>query len=292
MAKGLVICPLSGRSITNTELIPIGEYTIAYINTSFLWTTVNLPEISILENAYQDFDAGLLSRKNFDQYVSQAKSILLREFNRAGINESQLGDLRFFDYGCGGGHFVAAADSFGMQAVGMEIDEEAAVAAKDRGLNVINGYLPHDMKKLERSSFHVIKLMHVLEHVPNPRLLIASLISMLVPGGILIISVPDQRSFPSKLKIFLRLLGIKKNEYGFVQPPIHLHGFSSSSIDVIAKENSLELINLENTSPLDNTAFPSTKEYWKKLKLQKIVYMIGRFIGSGGHITAILRRPK
>lgn len=285
-----VTCPLTGRVTYAAEIVDLGTYRIAHIKDSFLWTTINLPDNKALERAYQSFDAGVLSRHHFDEYVSQATSILERELGRSGLAKNRFPELRMLDYGCGGGHFVAAAERLGMRAIGIELDSDAAMAAREKGLNVVCGSLPADIAAIENHTFDVIKLMHVLEHVPNPRSLIQSLVSVLAPGGVFIISVPDQESFPSNLKIMLRLLGIRKYEYGFVQPPIHLHGFSANSFKVITESNSLELVYIDRYSPLDRRCFPSTKEYWSGLGIQKLVYIVGRLVRSGGYLTVVLRR--
>lgn len=287
---GFVICPITGSKESPARVVDAGSYRIARIDRSYLWTTVNIPEGQVLEHAYQSFDAGMLSIAHFDEYVAQAVPILLRELVRAGVEKGKMEGLRLLDYGCGGGHFVAAAQRLGLYAIGMELDSEAVAAAQNRGLNVIGGSLPDDVSYLENELFDVVKVMHVLEHVPKPRSLIESLLSKLVSGGLLVLSVPDQEAFPSRLKILLRKFGVKTGEYGFVQPPIHLHGFSMNTFSVLAESRSLDLISVARTSPLDRSCFPSTREYWHGLRLQKLVYAVGRLIGSGGHLTVVLRK--
>lgn len=244
-----------------------------------------VPRPEELREAYQRFDAGELSRRSFDRYVAQAEQILLNEAKRSDLGSR---DVTFLDYGCGGGHFVAAAGKLGWKAFGMEYDAYSAGWGRDHGLEVFEGIMPQGDAVLGGLTFDVIKCMHVLEHVPSPLLVVQALVRRLKPGGFLLIGVPDQDSVPSRLKIGLRAVGIKTGEYGFVQPPIHLHGFTKKSLDALGAAAGLRTAWSIKSSPLDSATFPTTPDYWSALRVQEAVYQIGRVLSSPGHLSCAL----
>jgi 2-polyprenyl-3-methyl-5-hydroxy-6-metoxy-1,4-benzoquinol methylase len=285
-----IASPLTGAWSRPRSIVRAGDYKIAWFEDSQMWSVIDMPALENVSSAYQDFNAGEHSRSNFSYYLNQSNLILQAELVRAGWDKSSINGLSMLDYGCGGGHFVGAASQLGMRAVGMELDSIAAEAAKSNDIHVINGILPKDIDKLSGRKFDVIKVSHVLEHIPNLADLVACLVSLLERNGALIINVPDQNSFPSRLKIFLRHLGIKKSEFGYVQPPIHLHGFTKRSFDALAEAFHMRLVSCYEYSPLDGDNFPTAPDYWRGLGPQKVVYMIGRYVRSGGYLTAILRK--
>jgi SAM-dependent methyltransferase len=249
-----------------------------------------LPAHETLVAAYQNFNAGEIAREEFEAYVQMSKAIILRDLVELGLEPSER--LDFLDYGCGGGHFVRAATSLGVKAVGIDLDEEDARFGSTHGLRIELGDYRDLDARFGNAQFDIILMMHVLEHVPRPKECLKVLASRLKPGGALIIRVPDQKSFPSQFKIALRSLGIRSDAFGFVQPPIHLHGLSMNSFRVIAEQLNLSLVKIAKASALDPMEFPTTLRYWRNLGAQKAAYSIGRLLGSGGYLTAILRKSR
>lgn len=288
--KTTVVSPLTGASFDTDDVVAAGDYSLAWVPDAQMWTVTAPPRPEEMAGAYQSSDAGELSRRNFRAYAEQSVEILREELSRAGISSGEIRSLSFFDYGCGGGHFVVAAEHLGFEAMGMELDSTSVMEARVKGLKVIEGMLPAALAKLDGRRFDVIKVSHVLEHVSNLKELLECLASLLVDRGTLIVNVPDQASFPSRMKVLLRNFGIKRSEYGYVQPPIHLHGFTPSTFPELARIFGLKLVAVYGYSPLDSRHFPTTPDYWRGMGLQHLVYLIGRAIGSGGYMTAILRK--
>ncbi len=252
-------------------------------------TCLPLPSLDDLKSAYQNFNAGQIAREDFDSYVRDATTLIRKDLTAAGVTD--LHGLSMLDYGCGGGHFVKAAQSLGMDAVGMDLDAEDAAFGVRLGLTVEVGDhrdIPH---LFGDRTFEAIFMIHVLEHVPEPAAVFRVLAGRLAPGGVFVLRVPDQSSVPSRIKQRLRAVGIKKQEWGFVQPPIHLHGYSDESFRHLAGANELEIVRLARVSPLDRSEFPSSDRYWRNLGAQHAVYRLGRMLGSGGHLAVVMQKP-
>ena len=199
--------------------------------------------------------------------------------------------VRVLYYGCGGGHFLKAGSQIGMAAVGLEVDAEDVAFAQSHALDVRMldiGFPQNALSANEK--FDIVYINHVLEHVSAPSELVGTLLRRLVPGGILVVRTPDQSSVPAKIKIFLHKFGLRNWEYGFVQPPIHLHGYTAMSYRELARIHGLVVKRLQRVSPLDQLEFPTTDAYWASLGAQKRAYQLGRLFASGGHIACILEK--
>jgi 2-polyprenyl-3-methyl-5-hydroxy-6-metoxy-1,4-benzoquinol methylase len=126
---------------------------------------------------------------------------------------------RLLDVGCGEGAFLEWARAAGWEAVGVEPDPAAVAAARSRGLTVHAGTV--EALRSEASSFDVVTLSHVLEHVHDPRALLKSIRDLLKPGGLLWLDTPNITS------VGCRLFGA--NWLG-LDPPRHLVLFNHPTL--------------------------------------------------------------
>lgn len=282
-------CPTCNSSGTLRKLVEIPAYTVMTCEHCKSESTDPLPNEDDLTKAYQSFNAGELSRKYFTEYCTVATEILKNELLLAGITEISE-QPRFLDYGCGGGHFIQAAQNLGYCAEGLEVDKESLAFSHDHSLTVNIGTFPKAKELFANNTFNVVKSMHVLEHVVSPYEVLESICAVTASNGIIIISVPDQSSLPSWIKKKLHLFGIKKSEWGFVQPPIHLHGFCAETFLALGKIFDLEVISISSSSPLDNNSFPTVPQYWDSLPVQKLVYSLSNLTSSKGYLTVIYKK--
>ncbi len=99
---------------------------------------------------------------------------------------------RLLDVGCGNGAFLLRAREMGWQVAGCEPDPKAATTCRELGLHVYAGDAFN--AKLECGSFDVITLSHVIEHVQDPAALLARIQSLLRPGGLVWLALPNPAS--------------------------------------------------------------------------------------------------
>lgn len=100
------------------------------------------------------------------------------------------GQGRLLDFGCGGGKFLERLHLQGWKVTGLD----AAPAAVERIRNALNlpalvGTLPNPT--LKNASYDVITMWQALEHVHDPMAVLREAHRLLVPGGKLLISVPN-----------------------------------------------------------------------------------------------------
>ncbi|MGB9123395.1 MAG: class I SAM-dependent methyltransferase [Candidatus Angelobacter sp.] len=116
---------------------------------------------------------------------------------------------RLLDIGAGYGQFLHLAQSLFSEVFGTEVSESAVALAKEKyGLNLLVGQV--EELDLPPRSFDVVTLFHVLEHVPDPGMLVSRCHALLRTQGILVIAVPnDVLAWTSKIKKIGKRLGLK-----------------------------------------------------------------------------------
>ncbi len=100
------------------------------------------------------------------------------------------------DVGAGTGMLVEQAMKMGLDAVGVEPSQWCCRLAKDQGLPVLQGTLPHP--ELAGKSFDAITAIDVIEHVNDPMALLKSCRRYLKPGAAMVLVTPDVESVAAR----------------------------------------------------------------------------------------------
>lgn len=146
-----------------------------------------------------------------------------------------LGEPRgsLLEVGCGPGFALEVFRDAGLEARGVDLSSRAVELARERGLAV--DHLESGAGDLGQQGEHdLVVALEVLEHVPEPLELITSLRGCLKPGGLLVISLPNEWHLVSRLRI---LLG--RPSLGGHDDP-HLRHFSVSDQDRLFEAAGLE----------------------------------------------------
>lgn len=94
------------------------------------------------------------------------------------------------DIGCGNGEFLAQARDMGWRTYGVEPDAQAAAACRVRGLEVLQGTVT-ELPVERQGTADAVTLSHCIEHVPDPRAVLAAAWRLLRPGGGIWIATPN-----------------------------------------------------------------------------------------------------
>lgn len=149
----------------------------------------------------------------------QARSALsLFTLQRAKLVEASKPSGRLLDYGAGSGAFARFMAGRGFQAVGLE-PYSLGTTLQESNLRLVRA--PLAKVKAELGKFDVITMWHVLEHLEQPVPLLQELRSMLAPGGVLVVSVPNFASWQSV---------VFKGGWFHLDPPRHLLQFEPSTL--------------------------------------------------------------
>lgn len=107
---------------------------------------------------------------------------------------------KLLDIGCGNGAFLRAfAEKHpGWELTGLELSDRNKIVVE-----AIAGVKRLHVGSLEslHERFDLIVLIHALEHIPDPIHYLSELVSLLNPGGMLLIEVPDLNSSPFDILI-------------------------------------------------------------------------------------------
>ena len=105
---------------------------------------------------------------------------------------------RMLDVGCGDGRFLKAMAARGWSGEGIETDSIAAGLARERSGATIYE-TPLENTPFAEATFDLVSLLHVLEHVPNPRQTLSTAYRLLRPGGKLLLALPNVRCVEASL---------------------------------------------------------------------------------------------
>ena len=187
---------------------------------------VPLPTPSELERAYReayytDEKPEFLSHAGEDQEWAE-----LVQRDRLAIFEDLLPPERrsLLDIGSGPGFLLRTAKDRGWQVLGIEPSRQAAAHARSLGVQIVEEFFNAETAST-LGRFDVVHLNNVLEHVPNPIEILTLARSVLTPGGVLCINVPnDFTPFQVAASASLNIA------QWWVAPPHHLNYFDFDSL--------------------------------------------------------------
>ncbi len=141
------------------------------------------------------------------------------------------------DVGCGFGHYLDIAREIGFETYGVDIDEGRASYASARGHKIHCGEVTTSI--FDGRRFDCIILNHVIEHVPDPIVLLHCLRDLLAPGGLLFIACPNFAGLHAR---------ITKGHFHHICPPEHICYFTSTSLRRAVGTTGFSEIALETTT--------------------------------------------
>jgi hypothetical protein len=189
--EAALACPVCGNhqfaiALKTRDFAVSGEeFSIVSCTHCNLWMTSPIPEEHELPRYYQSatyISHQTKTRSLLDAVYFIARRMMMRRKLRLIAKHQPQGKL--LDYGCGTGSFVAYAKEQGWDATGYEPTNVVQRAASTGTTITTNR---DDLK----GPFDVVTLWHVLEHLPQLRHDLQRIETMLAPGGLLVIAVPN-----------------------------------------------------------------------------------------------------
>ena len=143
---------------------------------------------------------------------------------------------RLLDIGCGAGSLLLAARKNGWDAQGLDVSQNAVDHVRELGFEVFQGELAQAV--FPAGHFDVITAAELLEHLPEPRLVLQEVLRLLRPGGLFWTTTPHARGLSA------RVLGIK---WRCIWPPEHLQLFSSGGLKALLLDVGFRKISVRTT---------------------------------------------
>lgn len=239
-------------------------YYCSFCNTSFVWPQEVDSKIydSIYSqadfvpgyNRYALYASEIKNKKNGLKYLAgkEAMYFAVKKILTQNIAKSD----KILEVGSGLGYLTYAARQEGYNVTGLDISADAIKKASARFGNyyVCEDVYHYALKNIGK--FGVVILTEVIEHVPGPSAFVDALMSLLKPGGKLIISTPNKSAYPS-------------NEYWNTElPPVHLTWLSEDSFKAICLQKNFSVSFFDfsdfNKRHFDFTKYRYYESYSKK----------------------------
>lgn len=186
-----VTCPVCS---TPPSKIPVALSKLKCDSCGVRWTY--LPEQIDAAQLYRDEVYSVVDNRQsiFEKIIfSEAKKVL----NQAQSINPKASSL--LDFGSGKGQFLAVAKAQGWKSIGVETEKARADFARDNyGVEVLCEF--YQEGRVGDALVDLVTLNHVLEHLPQPMVLLAELLhSNLSVDGLLYIEVPRSDSWQANL---------------------------------------------------------------------------------------------
>jgi 2-polyprenyl-3-methyl-5-hydroxy-6-metoxy-1,4-benzoquinol methylase len=160
----------------------------------------------------------------------------------AGRRLPQGSGMRLLDVGCGNGTLIGLLKPYGFDVLGVDSSAEAAnVAREEHRVRVLSGTLGD--AAFAGNWFDIVTMFHVMEHVSNPRELLAEVRRIVKPGGVVIVQVPNLDSWQ------FRWFGVRW--YG-LDVPRHVVDYSQSAILGLLESSGFRITRTKHFNLRDN----------------------------------------
>lgn len=146
-------------------------------------------------------------------------------------------NLHLLDYGCGWGDFMSTAQMPGVTCIGLEYDQRKVSYVRKLGFQVVDS--PDELE--EFSPVDLFFCNQVLEHVPEPKMVICRINQCLSMGAYGFVGVPDfgKHSMREVVNSCKKGNLVDKN----VNPWEHLNYFSPVTLGNLLEEGGFRVIN-------------------------------------------------
>lgn len=228
-----------------------GEFTVRVCRSCGAGLTLPLAQSSALAAYYPD---EYVAYEAPPRALHAALSVLYRLRDRRWLRTLPLSALasltpgRALDVGCGRGDLGELLIGRGWRVTGVEPSREAGEQAARRGLDVRTGVI--ETVELEREAYDVAIFRHALEHVADPLADLGRVHSALVPGGLVLITLPNFSSWQRS---------IFGSAWFSLELPRHRVHFGALALATALERAGFELLETATTTSLG--VLPETLEH-------------------------------
>jgi len=234
----------------------------------------------------QDFRCGRSEARSTDEQAFRAENDGLLD-----RLERWRGEGRLLEVGCATGLLLKRARERGWRPTGVELSPDAVAHARSLGLEVHEGTLTS--ARLPQSSYDLVFMGDVLEHVPDCRVTLAEVARVLVPGGHAVVRGPITTHSLAR-RLGLALYGLAGRDLVLHEPPYHLWEFRPGSLARLARAVGLEVVAIEQSK------IPPGRPHGRKSALQALAMNLldrvnepwtRRFNAFGDRAVLVARKP-
>lgn len=185
---------------------------------------------------------------DLEKYISYYMEFRKNTFKKhLAIIENLSNKSTILDVGCSFGWFLNLAKDSGWKAYGVDPSAEISSIAKHTyDLDILFGDIKTSLKF--NTSFQVITLWNVLEHISNPIDTINFLRERMTEGGLMVISVPNIRGLFARLAFISYRISFGRFKFALEQlyqvnnPYMHLFYFSKKTLASILQKCGFQVV--------------------------------------------------
>jgi len=233
------------RSNKNRLLFTVGENRVAECLDCRLVYLDMFHDSGSIQDMYADYDSGRdFYFDNVNNEVNENIDSYLRRCRQ--FTPSSEEKLRLLDIGCGVGILLARANREGFVCEGLEICDPLAKATEEKVRCKVHRAFLRDAE-LSDSSFDVVTMYDLIEHLPEPADEIHRAYQLLRPGGILFILTPNNDALLRRVA----KLAYQVSFHQFKKPmrtlyySHHLSYFNRDSLSRLLQQIGFEIVHAE-----------------------------------------------
>ena len=214
------------------------------------------------------------------------------------------------DVGCGEGYALAFFREKGWSVKGFDFSSAGVISKNPSCSDALVTGDVFSLLKREISAgrnYDIVWLQNVLEHVIDPINLLGVLRTLVAPGGILVVTVPNDFSIIQHAALELSHI----DRQFWIAPPDHLNYFDYKSLLNTSSETGWECLEMLGDFPVDWFLFHPGSNYirdkalgkaahWARVQLENVIHSqpieyvlqywsVAAKLGIGRDITAFLR---
>jgi SAM-dependent methyltransferase len=207
------------------------DFTVAHCDQCGFDVTTPQPGAEEMAGYYPSGYYGAVEDRRFPHIVETLQNALYTLRVREVEAVANSGPGRVLDVGCGRGALLQEFRRRGWEVQGTELSEQAASYARQ------TLKIPVEIGSLETlhfpaNHFDAVTLWHVLEHVVNPRALLAEINRILKPDGVLLVAAPNFGSLEAR---------VSKDKWFHLDVPRHVTHFSQATLENALNESGFEV---------------------------------------------------
>jgi len=160
---------------------------------------------------------------------------------------------RALDVGCSTGYLARRLAERGATVVGIDVDEQAALEAREVCEQVLVGDVETMELPFPEQSFNVVLCGDVIEHLREPEQFLARIRPLIRPDGRLVLTTPNVANWAMRLSL---LAGRWRYSDRGILDRTHVHLFTKKTLEHTLEAAGFRIVELDLTAPVPGIGTP------------------------------------